>query len=449
VAAALRRAEELGSTINALVELRPEEALTEARRADERASSEGADKPLDGVPISVKDHFDVAGMKHTEGVRALADRRSQRDAVAVARLRSAGAIVIGKGNQPDYEIRWNTLNELYGQTKNPRDLGKTAGGSSGGDAAAVAAGIVPIGLGADYGGSIRVPSTFCEIVGVRPSAGTVPAVQATEPLDGPPTLDYMNSTGPMARSLADLELALGVLRGPHPGDPATVDATPKPAGTSPRKLAAMLDETGATVTPAVEEQLNRTAETLSAGGYEVVRAGIPRARRAPELWGELVGTELLHSALPTWGDTISESSRQHIETMFGLWDLGSDVERFIASFMERRACAREVAEWMEDYPLILAPVAGMETPPAEFDIWLSEDDTRVLFDTMRDVMWVNLLGLPSIALPNGMQIVARKFHEPDAFAAAGVVMEAVGPVAGADSSKYGREPAARSSSAAR
>lgn len=214
---ALRRAEEVGPAINALVELRAEGALAEAKNADENAGSDESGRPLDGVPISIKDHFDVAGMKHTEGVKALADQRSEHDAVAVARLRAAGAIVIGKGNQPDYEIRWNTLNELYGQTKNPRDTGNTAGGSSGGDAASVAAGIAPLGLGADYGGSIRVPTSFCEIVGVRPSAGTVPAVQTTEPVDGPPTLDYMNSTGPMARSLDDLELALSVLRGAHPG----------------------------------------------------------------------------------------------------------------------------------------------------------------------------------------------------------------------------------------
>ena len=316
VSAALLRAEEVNPKINALVELRTDEALAEARRADARNQPNGARRPLEGIPISVKDHFDVDGMKHTEGVRALADRRSTKDAVAVARLRAAGAIVVGKGNQPDYEIRWNTINELYGPTRNPRNLANTAGGSSGGDAAAVAAGVVPIGLGADYGGSIRVPSTFCEILGIRPSAGTVPAVQTTEPIDGPPTLDYMNSTGPMARSLDDLELALSVLRGAHPSDPATVDAVSPPGAA--RRIAVMLDETGARVTPAVETELTRTAEILTSGGYEVEYLPIPRARRIPELWGELVGTELLHVALPAWGETISASSRQHIETMFGL-----------------------------------------------------------------------------------------------------------------------------------
>ena len=175
VEAHLERIAQHNGAINAIVETRSEAALAEATAADRDAANR-AGLALDGVPICIKDHFDVAGMKHTEGVRAMAQRVSTADELVVARLRAAGAIIVGKCNQPDFQIRWNTVNGLYGATRNPRDLKRSAGGSSGGDAAAVASGMAALGLGADYGGSIRVPAAFCGIYGLRPSAGRVPGV---------------------------------------------------------------------------------------------------------------------------------------------------------------------------------------------------------------------------------------------------------------------------------
>ena len=224
VEAHLARIDQCNGVVNAIVERRDEEALAEADGADRDAANR-AHLALDGVPISIKDFFDVAGMKHTEGVRAMAERRSPKDEIAIARLRAAGAIIIGKCNQPDFQIRWNTVNELYGATRNPRNLECTAGGSSGGDAAAVTAGMAALGLGVDYGGSIRVPAAFCGIYGLRPSAGQVPNVAELPPFDGPPTLDYMATIGPFARSVDDLWRMLEVLGGPDPGDPASLPVT--------------------------------------------------------------------------------------------------------------------------------------------------------------------------------------------------------------------------------
>jgi amidase len=419
------------AAVNAFVELRTEAALAEAANIDTNSAGRDA-LPLDGIPISIKDHFDVEGMLHTEGVKTMAQRRSPHDEVAVKRLRDAGAIIIGKSNQPDFQIRWNTISDLYGATRNPRDLSLTAGGSSGGDAAAVAAGMVPLGLGADYGGSIRVPASFCGIYGLRPSAGRVPAVAALEPFDGPPTLDLMCSTGPFARSVEDLRTAYQVLAGPDTRDPATVPVSlgeneDAPSGKRLR-VAMMTRETGAILTDEIARRLKQTAAILQAAGYEVVDAGIPQARRAPEVWAELVGTELLQSAMPAWARQLGASGRQHIEMMFGIYALGSDVDRYIRSFMERRSIVRETAEWMEEYPLVLAPIAGIPAPPLDFDHFLDRNQTIELFDKMRNVMWVNLLSLPSIALPNGIQIVARRFHEKDAFVAAAIVEKETGPI---------------------
>jgi amidase len=429
VQAHLDRVGAVNPQVNAIVELRAEAALAEAAALD--ADPKGRDdRPLDGIPVSIKDHFDVESMLHTEGVKTMQQRRSPHDEIAVKRLRDAGAIIIGKCNQPDFQIRWNTVSDLYGATRNPRDLSLTSGGSSGGDAAAVAAGMAPLGLGADYGGSIRVPASFCGIYGLRPSAGRIPAVAETEPFDGPPTLDLMCSTGPFARSIEDLETTYRVLAGPDPRDPATVPV-PLDAGASSGKrprVAMMTDETGATLTGEIRKRLKQTAEILEASGYEVTEAGIPHARRAPEVWAELVGTELLQSAMPVWAPQLGASGRQHIEMMFGIYALGDSVDRYIRSFMERRSIARETAQWMETYQLVLAPVAGMPAPPLDFDHFLDRTQTIELFDKMRNVMWVNLLSLPSIALPNGIQIVARRFRETAAFTAAAIVERVTGPV---------------------
>ena len=190
----------------------------------------------------------------------------------------------------------------------------------------------------------------------------------------------------------------------------------------------MTRETGAVVEPEVERELDRVCTALEAAGYRVVEGGIPNAARAPELWAELVGTELLHSALPDWHGLIAESNLQHIETQFGLFDLGDSLSAWSRAFVERRQTAQATAQLMEEHPLIVAPVAGMKTPRLDFDQYLDLEATRDLFDHMRDVVWVNLLSLPSLALPNGIQLVARRFHEAEAAAAAAAIVDALEPV---------------------
>lgn len=436
VEAHLERIEQVNPAVNAIVQLRGEEALGEARAADNAGTGRG---PLDGVPVTIKEHYDVAGMVCSEGSASLADRRSPVDCVAVERLRDAGAIVIGKTNQPDFAMRWNTISGLYGTTRNPRDLALSAGGSSGGDAAAVAAGLAPIGLGSDLGGSIRVPATFCGVCGLRATSGRIPNTSALAPRDGTPVRDHMNSPGPLARDVSDLGLALSILGGAHPADPATppvrVYATDAGRDEHPVSVARMVTETGASVTSEVEAQVDRAADALREAGYDVVDAAIPSAAEAPELWGRIVGTELLQFAIPAFRDQMEETCRDHIESLLALFEISDRVERYIEAWVHRRRLARETAGWMEDHPLVLTPVAGMSPPVLEFDHMLGPQATAALFDAMRNVVWVPLLGLPAVALPNGVQIVARRFHEAEALAAAGTVLRALGPVeiaAGAD-----------------
>lgn len=429
VEAHLERIEQVNPAVNAVVQLRGEEALAEARAADDAGVQRG---PLDGVPVTIKEHYDVAGMVCSEGSASLAERRSPVDCVAVERLRDAGALVIGKTNQPDFAMRWNTISGLYGTTRNPRDLALSAGGSSGGDAAAVAGGLAPIGLGSDLGGSIRVPATFCGICGLRATSGRIPNTIALPPRDGTPVRDHMNSPGPLARDVSDLSLALSVLGGAHPGDPATPPVpAPVPAAghaTRPVTVARMVTETGATVTSDVEAEVDRAAEALREAGYEVVDAAIPSAAEAPDLWGRIVGTELLQFAIPKFRDQMEETCLDHIESLLALFEISERVEPYIEAWVNRRRVARETAEWMEEHPLVLTPVAGMAPPPLDFDHLLGPAAIGALFDAMRNVVWVPLLGLPAVALPNGVQIVARRFHEAEALAAADVVLRVLGHV---------------------
>jgi amidase len=428
----LDRVDAVNPAVNAIVDRRPrEEALAAAEAADREHEARGG-LPLDGVPVSIKDTFDVEGLLHTEGVRAFAERRSPGNAVVVQRLLDAGALVVGKANQPDFQIRWNTVNDLFGTTRNPRDLRLSAGGSSGGDAAATAAGMAPVGLGADYGGSIRVPATFCGIFGLRPSAGRVPQVQALDRSMMPPTADLMNSNGPLARSLEDLWTAFLVLSGADPLDPASVPvAEPPPEGArcDPPVVARLVRETGAIVEPEVEREVDRVCSALEAAGYRIVDGGFPGGSRAPELWGELIGPELIYGALPTWDGVIADSNRQHIEAQFGgVFRPENRVDRWVAAYVERKDVLQRTVLWMDEHPLVVAPVAGMVTPPLDFDHYLSAEATQDLFDHMRNIVWVNLLGLPSLALPNGVQIVARRFREHEALAAAVVAADALDPV---------------------
>lgn len=427
VEAHARRIDTANGSVNAFVSLRLDAAVREAAEADRRrCPSDGL--PLDGVPVSIKDVYDVEGLPTTLGLPIRRDMIAPRNELLVTRLRAAGAIVLGKTNMPDLGPRWNTISSLHGATRNPRDLAKSAGGSSGGDAAAVAAGMATVGLGGDLGGSLRVPASFCEILGFRPSSGVVPKVSVLPPQDFPPAFDLMHSSGPVARSVDDLETVFNVLAGVAIQDPSSWPVGLPAASKGRGRIALLLHETGANIDVEIEAAVRVTAEALRDEGYEVVEGVVPDLRRAPELWAEILGTELLYDAMDALGAHLGESGRQHIETMFGLFDGGGDAQQYMRSFVERRALVRTVSAWMEEYPLILAPVAGMRTPRLDFDHLLTVEATRNLFDRMRCVPWVNLLGLPSVALGNGSQIIARRLHDRDALAAARDARLTFGPI---------------------
>lgn len=411
--------------VNAIVELN-DNLLEEAARADERLGT-AIGGPLDGAIMSIKDSFAVAGLHRTDGVKAWSDRVATSDEESVRRLREADALFIGRTNVPDLCIRWNTISSAHGTTRNPRDLTRTAGGSSGGEGASVAAGYSMIGLGADLGGSIRVPASFNNVWGMRPSAGLVPDISEIPCLPPSMVTDVMNCTGPLARSVDDLARVHTVIRGPHPGDPKVLPIELATSPTKPR-VAVLRDETGATIDAEISARLDRVAASLQDAGYEVHENVLPDLRRGPEIWATIIGTDLLQNTIPALGELIEPTGKQHIEAMFGIYDLGNDVPAYYRAWIERREFMTMLSIAMSEYPIILAPVAGMATPLLEFDDMLNHEDTMRLFDSMRCVPWVNLCSLPSVATPLGIQLVGARFTDLDLLAAAREVEARIDPV---------------------
>ncbi|HLS51773.1 MAG TPA: amidase family protein [Burkholderiaceae bacterium] len=428
VQAHLNRIENLNPVLNAFVEVCADDAIAQAALADSQHDNRGH-LPLDGVPFSIKEFYDVKGMKHTEGLPEFAERRSPADEVVITRLREAGAIIVGKTNQPDLQIRWNTVSHLYGATRNPRNLKKSPGGSSGGDAAAVAAGLAAVGLGADYGGSIRLPAMFCQLYGLRASAGRIPSVATVPPFDSPPTVDLMSANGPLARCVEDLERVYRVIAGADPADPNSVPVPIDypPQSSSRPTIALMSDDTGAILSDAVRRQLEASAQILRDAGYTVIEAAIPNAKRAPDLWVDLVGTELMQVGMPQFEGLLGKANRQHINDMFSHYRQRTQAADYINALTERRKIVRELALWMENYPVVLCPVAGTEALEPDFDDYLGPEKTQELFNQMRSVPWVNLCGLPSLGLPNGVQLVGRRFYELQLLQVAAALQAALGP----------------------
>src|SRR6266849_1758372 len=216
----LARIEALNPKLNAFVQLDTERARRQAQAAEAAVMRGEAVGPLHGVPISIKSSIEVAGLRCEAGTRLRAGLVASRDAPLVSRLRAAGAVVMGVTNTPELLMAWETDNLLYGRTNSPWDLERTPGGSSGGEAAAIAAGMSAGGVGSDGGGSIRVPAHFSGICGLKPTPGRIPATGHFPNSVGPFAL--IGVVGPMARKVQDLKLLFEVMQGPDIGDPSAV-----------------------------------------------------------------------------------------------------------------------------------------------------------------------------------------------------------------------------------
>jgi amidase len=400
VEAHLQRIAEVNPKINAIVRVLADEALAGADLADAAVRAGKKLGPLHGVPMTVKENIDIAGYPTTQGVPALADAIPPADSPTVERIKAAGAIVIGRTNLPDLGLRIHTDSTLYGRTKNPWKSDRTAGGSSGGEGAALASGMSPLGLGNDIGGSLRNPAHCCGIASIKPTQGVVPDASYFPIEDAVLSSQLMLIQGVMARTIADVRLGLGVVAGQHSRDPVSVPAvlTDLKPGEKVR-VAVMPTPPGGSTHAGVADVVRKTADALSNAGHDVVEATPPDFELACEVWrtqlfGELeLQRELLEMVM-------GEGGRKFIE----LTTLNFNQVDFVTwanAQVQRNGLGRKWGQWFDEYQVLLSPT--WTQPPFVYDFDInSEAGALATVELMRPVLPANLLGLPAVVVPGGM-----------------------------------------------
>jgi amidase len=452
----LDRIERLNPKLNAFVDYKPETVLAQAREAEKALHRRNQDElgPLHGVPLSIKSSIDVADHLCEAGSRLRAGYVAAEDAPLVARLRAAGAVILGVTNTPELLMAWETDNLLYGRTNNPWDLTRTAGGSSGGEAAAIAAGLSAGGVGSDGGGSIRVPAHFCGICGLKPTPGRIPSTGHYPKAGGPFAL--LGVVGPMAQTVADLQTLFQVTTGPDDGDPASapvninVKATGQWSGASGQKgrpsaaddwilstSVGFFEDDGHTpVTSETREAVRHAAVLLMSCGFHVDAfrpEGLEEARR---LWWEFFGTAggmILESMLRAAGPELSPILREFRE-----WTQASPAhtgESLLTAWLGRDAVREKFLLQMRKHRVLICPVAAVPAFRHGEREWQVDGHTVKYLEAWSYCEWFNLLGFPAAVvpvgyskdgLPIGVQIVGRPWEEEVVLAVAAKLEEGRG-----------------------
>ncbi len=417
VEAHLERIDAVNAAVNAMPVVLADSALAGARAADAAVARGERLGALHGVPFSVKANIDLLGSPTTNGVPALKEALPSLDHPIVERMKAAGAIPIARTNMPDMGLRVHSDSALYGLTRNPWDLGRTAGGSSGGEAAALATGMSPIGLGNDIGGSLRNPAFCCGIASLKPSFGRLPQATSLEPRSGPLVGQLMAVDGPMARRVEDLRAALGVLAGPHPRDPLSFPGPLRsPAPRTPIRVALVPAPPGGSTAPEIREGVRAAGRALADAGYEVAERELPRVEEAIQVWGRWLAWEF---------STIrAQLASVMSEVALGFWDdfvalyPPADFEASVANLVRRHEIARAWSEHFADWPLIVGPTWCQPPFPHGFDVAGPGSTARTL-EIIRFVTPMNLLGLPVVCVPTGqanglplgVQVIGDRFRE--------------------------------------
>jgi len=427
---ALARLDQVNPRINAVVDHRPEEVLAQADAVDGVIARGEDPGPLGGVPVTVKVNTDQAGFVTSNGLTLQRDLVATANSPVVDNLRRAGAVILGRTNTPAFSLRWFTDNRLHGATRNPRDPALTPGGSSGGAAAAVAAGIGHLAHGSDIGGSIRYPAYACGVHGLRPTLGRVAAFNASGPERGiGPQL--MAVSGPIGRTIADLRLGLMAMAAPDVRDPWWVPA-PLEGPPVRRHAALCLRPGGMATVPAVEAALRDAGRRLEAAGWSVERIeDTPSFQEATELQVRLWlgdGFDAMLDAAEREGDpgalTILGAMREMAAA------LPSNV---VAQTLVRRATlTREWLAFLERYPVLVVPVSAELPFPDGLDLQGDTALQRVLAAQLVQT-GLPLMGLPGLTVstgmagtaPVGVQVIAGRYRE-DLCLMAGAAIEAGG-----------------------
>ncbi|HZQ69148.1 MAG TPA: amidase [Terriglobales bacterium] len=426
----LQRIERLNPRLNAYVELDQDGALTQARHAEVAVMRGDSLGPLHGIPVSIKSSVEVRGLRWEAGTRLREGYLSQSDAPLVSRLKAAGAIVIGTTNCPEFLMAWETDNLLYGRSNNPWDLSRTPGGSSGGEAAAIASGCSAGGVGSDGGGSIRVPAHFSGICGLKPTPGRIPATGHFPVSVGPFAL--LGVVGPMARTIADLKVLFEVMQGPDDSDPSAARVPVNwPAQPKQLRVGYFEDDGRTPVTPETRVAVRTAAEGLRRAGFDVRPFRPEGLETARQLWWKffgLTGAMLLGPLIRG-----HESELSPILKEFNSWvtaETPHTADSLLDTWIQRDLIRIKIFEQMRAFPVLLCPVAALPAFRHGERSWTIDGQTVNYLDAWSYCEWFNLLGMPAASvpvassaegLPIGVQVVAKPWEEEQVLAVSEVI----------------------------
>lgn len=414
------RAHELQPSLNAFVHIDCESALARAREAESRIVCGDNLLRLQGIPLTVKSCIDVAGWPCPAGSLLRKDYVPSKNAVLVTRLENSGGILLGNTNTPEYLMAYETDNRLIGKTANPWDLAYSAGGSSGGEAAAIASGCSMGGVGSDGGGSVRVPAHFSGICGLKPTPGRIPSTGHFPPPGG--AFSWIGVVGPMARSVTDLQILFETMAGPDAGDPLSA---PVPLSTSSEQQMkgiriGMLESPAlGSATPETRDAVNRAGKLLASRGFQVELIHLDKLDVALSLWWffwRVIAFEIQKSTISK-KEFLSPMLQEFLTIAAG--ESPITLEAFMNACARRDALRSNILDQMVNVPILLSPVSSAPAFRHGAGNYRAGDPHNYC-DTMRFCQWLNLTGLPGLSIPMGcspqklpiaVQLIGRPFEE--------------------------------------
>ena len=436
VQAHLERIGQLNPKLNAFAHVDAKGALMQARGCEESAARSELRGSLHGVPLTIKSCMEVAGLRCESGTELRRGHVGETDATVVARLRQAGAVILGTTNVPEFNMSYETDGPLYGRTNNPWDLERTPGGSSGGEAAAIAAGFSAGGLGTDGAGSIRVPAHFSGICGLKPTPGRIPISGHYPPVGGP--FAILGVIGPLTRTMQDLKLLFEVVAGADWGDaPSAPVALRWPEEKQLRQLCiGTFEDDGRTpVTPETRAAVRSAAEALQQAGFEVASFrpdGLERIRQISMLWFGWGGLMALRAVMGARADELP-ITKEYLDVLGGEPQVTG--EELLISWFERDTVRLQVLAQMQEYPVLLCPVASLPAFRHGERTWEIDGQTVRYLDVFSYTQWFNLLGFPAVSvpvgrspqgLPIGVQVVGRPWEEEVVLSIAAIIEREAG-----------------------
>ena len=430
--AALARLDAVNPAINAVVQRTDAEALAAAAAVDAARTRGEALGPLAGAPVTIKVNVDQAGYATTNGLRLQKDLIAANDNPVVANMKRAGAVIVGRTNTPAFSLRWFCRNQLHGHTKNPRNQALTPGGSSGGAAAATAAGIGAIGHGTDIGGSIRYPAYACGLQGLRPTIGRVPAWNPSAP-DRHIGGQLMAVSGPITRTVEDLKLGLAAMAAADPRDPWWTPA-PLDMGAYPRRAGLCVRPEGLATHPAVEAALRDAADRLRDAGWDVEEVPSPPFREPAKLQALLW---LAESRRPKQNPYEAEGDPDALAVFAEMAKLcpPPDMNDLLDALQARMGFLREWMAFFEDRPLLICPISA--EPPFRDQRDVEPGEFPNVIEAQLTQVGLPLMSLPGASVytgdtdgaPLGAQLIAGRYRE-DILLDAAAAIEARGPAPG-------------------